>query len=123
MSLQNTYLTIWKASLLYDLQHGFRHSRSCETQLLSFVQQLAANSDKNIETDLIIMDFAKAFDKVPHQQLLYKWNQESNIKLDLCLFIKSYTNSGSGWRVIRYCSGHFWCPSGNNLALFFFWYK
>ena len=72
MSLQNTYLTIWKASLLYDLQHGFRHSRSCETQLLSFVQELAANSDKNIQTDLIIMDFAKAFDKVPHQQLLYK---------------------------------------------------
>jgi hypothetical protein len=50
----------------YDLQHGFRHSRSCETQLLSFVQELAANSDKNIQTDLIIMDFAKAFDKVPH---------------------------------------------------------
>jgi hypothetical protein len=39
-------------SLLYDLQHGFRHSRSCETQLLSFVQELAANSDKNIQTDL-----------------------------------------------------------------------
>ena len=37
-----------------------------------------ANSDKNIQTDLIIMvyhafmDFAKAFDKVPHQRLLYK---------------------------------------------------
>jgi hypothetical protein len=43
-------------SLLYDLQHGFRHTRSCETQLLSFVQELAANSDKNIQTDLIIMD-------------------------------------------------------------------
>ena len=55
-------------SLLYDLQHGFRHYRSCETQLLSFVQELAANSDKNIQTDLIIMDF----DKVPHQRLLYK---------------------------------------------------
>jgi hypothetical protein len=43
-----------------------------ETQLLSFVQELAANADKNIQTDLIIMDFAKAFDKVPHQRLLYK---------------------------------------------------
>ena len=41
------------------------------------------------------------------------WNQESNIKLDLCRFIKPYTNSGYGWRVNRYCSGHFWCPSGN----------
>ena len=39
---------------------------------------------------------------------------EWNIKLDLCLFIKPYTNSGSGWRVIRYCSSHFWCPTGNS---------
>jgi hypothetical protein len=30
------------------------------------------NNDKNIQTDLIIMDFAKAFDKVPHKRLLYK---------------------------------------------------
>ena len=59
-------------SLLYDLQHGFRHSRSCETQLLSFVQELAANPDKNIQTDLIIIALAKAFDKVPHQRLLFK---------------------------------------------------
>jgi hypothetical protein len=44
-------------SLLYDHQHGFRHSRSCKAQLLSFVQELPANSDKNIQTDLIIMDF------------------------------------------------------------------
>jgi hypothetical protein len=48
MSLQNH---LESNSLLYDLQHGFRHSRSCETQLLSFVQELAANSDKNIQTD------------------------------------------------------------------------
>ena len=59
-------------SLLYGLQHGFRYSRSCESQLLSFVQEFAANSDKHIQTDLIIMNFAKAFDKVPHQRLLCK---------------------------------------------------
>ena len=27
---------------------------------------------ENIQTDVVIMDFAKAFDKVPHQHLLYK---------------------------------------------------
>ena len=58
--------------ILYDLQHGFRHSRSCETQLLSFIQELSETDNKNIQTDLIIMDFAKAFDKVPHHRLLYK---------------------------------------------------
>ena len=25
--------------ILYELQHGFRHNRSCETQLLSFIQE------------------------------------------------------------------------------------
>ena len=30
------------------------------------------NFDKNIQSDLILMDFAKAFDTVPHQRLLYK---------------------------------------------------
>ena len=28
-------------NILYDLQHGFRSSRSCETQLISFIQKLA----------------------------------------------------------------------------------
>ena len=58
--------------LLYDLQHGFRSSRSCETQLISFLQNLAQSNNDNIQTDVIIMDFAKAFDKVPHRHLIYK---------------------------------------------------
>ena len=60
--------------ILYELQHGFRHNRSCETQLLSFIQELSETDNKNIQTDLIIMDFAKTFDKVPHRRLLYKLN-------------------------------------------------
>jgi len=51
-------------NILYDLQHGFRTSRSCETQLVSFIQELAQNNNHNIQTDIIVMDFAKAFDKV-----------------------------------------------------------
>ena len=58
--------------ILYDLQHGFRTSRSCETQLISFIQELACNNNSNIQTDVIVMDFAKAFDKVPHKRLIYK---------------------------------------------------
>ena len=58
--------------MLYDLQHGFRQHRSCETQLVSLIHELMTNFDKNIQSDLILMDFAKAFDTVPHQRLLYK---------------------------------------------------
>ena len=60
------------SNILYDLQHRFRSSRSCETQLISFVQDLAQSVNRDIQTDLIIMDFAKAFDKVSHRHLLYK---------------------------------------------------
>ena len=38
------------------------------------IQELAKNNNKNIQTDIIVMDFAKTFDKVPHKRLLYKLN-------------------------------------------------
>jgi len=62
-------------NILYDLhilQHGLRSSRSCETQLISFIQDLSQSNNNNKQTDIIIMDFAKAFDKVSHKHLLYK---------------------------------------------------
>jgi retron-type reverse transcriptase len=59
-------------NILYELQHGFRAKRSCASQIISLIHDLTQNNDKNIQTDLIIMDFAKAFDKVPHKRLLYK---------------------------------------------------
>jgi hypothetical protein len=43
--------------ILYQLQHGFRRNRSCQTQLVEF------------------MDFAKAFDKVNHSLLVHKIHQ------------------------------------------------
>jgi len=59
-------------NILYDLQHGFRQNQSCETQLILFIHELMSNHDKNIQSDIILMDFAKTFDKVPHKCLLYK---------------------------------------------------
>ena len=57
---------------------GFGSRRSCETQLVQFEHDFS-NLDGAInrghkQTDLIIMDFAKAFDKVPHRRLLHKLN-------------------------------------------------
>ena len=49
--------------------------RSCETQLAGLVDELAKSLDNKGQTDLIILDFSKAFDKVPHKKLLYKLNQ------------------------------------------------
>ena len=59
-------------NILYDLQHGFRSKRSTETQLLTFSQDILNNLRANQQSDVIIMDFAKAFDKVPHNRLIHK---------------------------------------------------
>ena len=59
-------------NILYHLQHGFRNKRSCETQLLEFINDVAINMESGLQTDLCILDFAKAFDKVGHKRLLEK---------------------------------------------------
>ena len=48
--------------VLVNYQHGFRKKLSCETQLIFTVEEIARSLDKVGETDLIIMDFSKAFD-------------------------------------------------------------
>ena len=64
-------------SILADCQHIFRSQRSCEIQLVQFYHDKVSNLDGargrgQKQTDVIIMDFAKAFDKVPYRRLLYK---------------------------------------------------
>ena len=58
--------------ILVDHQHGFRSRRSCETQLILTYQDLAQTTDKRGQVDMLVLDFAKAFDTVPHQRLLKK---------------------------------------------------
>ncbi|KAK3108532.1 hypothetical protein FSP39_010045 [Pinctada imbricata] len=61
-----------KHQILYPLQHGFRSKRSCETQLLECVDDITKNLESGKQTDMIILDFSKAFDKVSHNLLLHK---------------------------------------------------
>ncbi len=58
--------------ILSDLQHGFRQRRSCVTQLLLTVSDIARSHDQNVQVDLSILDFSKAFDVVSHRKLLAK---------------------------------------------------
>ena len=61
-----------KHSILSDCQHGFRARRSCETQLVTLQHDLASTLDKGVQTDMVVLDFSKAFDRVPHRRLLRK---------------------------------------------------
>ena len=49
-----------------------RAEHSCEIQLLLTTEDLVQNYEDKIQTDLIVLDFSKAFDVGPHQSLLHK---------------------------------------------------
>ena len=61
-------------NILYHLQYGFRKKTSCESQLLEFVHDLACKMQDGGrgQTDVLIIDFSEAFDKVGHQRLIKK---------------------------------------------------
>lgn len=61
-----------KFNILSNFQHGFRKKRSCESQLLLTIHDLASGLNNRSQIDAVLLDFSKAFDKVPHQRLLKK---------------------------------------------------
>ena len=61
-----------KHKILYPLQHGFRRNSSCEMQLLEMINDLANNMQLGLHTDVCVIDFSNALDKVGHIQLIEK---------------------------------------------------
>ena len=61
-----------KHNILTSLNHGFRSGYSRETLLLVTMHDLLKANDRNIQMDIAILDFSKAFDTAPHDRLLQK---------------------------------------------------
>ncbi len=59
-------------NLLYRYQHAFVGQRSCTTQILEALEIWTSLMENDNSIDAIYLDFAKAFDSVPHQRLLKK---------------------------------------------------
>ena len=59
-------------NILIDQQHGFREKFSCEAQLISAIHDWAKGINFCSQTDVILLDFSKALDSVPHERLLVK---------------------------------------------------
>ncbi|MDJ1257671.1 MAG: reverse transcriptase family protein [Candidatus Midichloria sp.] len=58
--------------LFYQYQRGFRKPLSTTTQLLETVHDLSQTINDRGQTDIVFIEFAKAFDKVSHPKLLLK---------------------------------------------------
>jgi hypothetical protein len=61
-----------KLGIFKKFQYGFLPGKSCELLLLNCVHKWINNTEKKIPTDLISIDFAKAFEKMSHPMLLQK---------------------------------------------------
>ena len=58
--------------LFNKTQFGFLPNRSCESQLLEYIDWITQCINENDSVDVVYLDFKKAFDTVPHKRLLAK---------------------------------------------------
>ena len=79
-------------NLLSNQQYGFRPVYSCTSQLILLFHTWDKNLDERSSTDVIFLDFEKAFDSVPHDRLLLKLNQYGISGELLTWFSKFLTN-------------------------------
>ncbi|CAB4028407.1 Hypothetical predicted protein, partial [Paramuricea clavata] len=70
-------------------KYGFVNGKSSTAQLLSILNIIGKNLDMGLQTDVVFMDIAKAFDTVDHSKLLQKL-QEFVFSGSLLLWFKNY---------------------------------
>ena len=94
--------------ILSGHQHGFLSGKSTLTQLLTCLNDWTKCVDTGDGVDIIYLDFAKAFDSVPHGKLLYKL-QRLGFSDPLLGWIKDYLSDRSQ-RVIVERTVSSWLP-------------
>ena len=75
---------------IHSSQHGFLPGKSCTTQLIPFVDNLALSLNNCNRTDVVYFDFAKAFDSVNHDIILHKLKFSFNVDGAMLKFLKAY---------------------------------
>ena len=63
---------IAKNNIIINEQHGFSNKLSTITQLINTTTDWAKTLNNKGQTDIIFLDFSKAFDKISHKFLLSK---------------------------------------------------
>ena len=95
-------------------QIGFLRQRSFVTQLLPVIHAFGQSLDKNIQTDIVYLHFAKAFDSVDHQILLQKL-KSYGVRSQLYKWFVDYLNGRYQRMVIDGASSH-WAPVTSGVA-------
>ena len=52
--------------VISDVQHGFVQGKSCQTQLLTVIEEWTKGMEERKPFDCLYFDYRKAFDSVPH---------------------------------------------------------
>ncbi len=103
-------------TIILHFQHGFQSGLSCESQLIETVHEWMTALDNKTQLDAILLDFAKAFDKVPRKRLLSKltsYGITGNTHTIGSHLFYQIVNSES--RLMEPCrTSHMliWCPTG-----------
>ena len=105
-----------KHKILSDDQHGFRKRRSCETQLIIPLNDLAKGLNSKQQSNAVLLDFSKAFDRVPHQRLLLKLHFYG-IRGEVLQWIRAfwpYSACLDRRTVFQHFIGYIWCAPGHS---------
>ena len=93
----NIFTHLNQANILCEEQHGFRERRCCESQLILTIDNFAQCLNNKGLVHAIFLDFAKAFDKVPHKKLCHKLASGTSSGVDFRFPFQQNTESFGGW--------------------------
>ena len=91
--------------ILSDEQHGFRKGRSCESQLITTVNDFEECLNQRRQCNIILLDFSKAFDRVPHSLLFHKLSH-CGVNGTLFSWLKSFLHGRSQYVVLENQQSH-----------------
>ena len=96
-----TFFTV--NNLISPNQSGFRPGDSCVNQLLAITHEIYKSFDEGFEVRGVFLDISKAFDKIWHEGLLLKLNQ-NGISGNLLKLLRDFLS----FRKQRVVSNRFW---------------